>query len=85
MPRIERIALRRATARVAATTRYRTIARFYAADPRRGASRERDVGLCPPGSPEPRPPADLIRAPRAPALSQLLPLRNRSLRRGEEA
>ena len=45
MPRIERIALRRASARVAATTRYRTITRFYAADPRRGASRERDVGL----------------------------------------
>ena len=45
MPRIERIALRRASARFAATTRYRSIARFYAADPRRGSSRERDVGL----------------------------------------
>src|SRR6516164_6307791 len=45
MPRIERIALRRASARVAATTRYRSMARFYAADPRRRASRERDVGL----------------------------------------
>jgi hypothetical protein len=28
-----------------ATTRYRSIARFYAADSRRGRSRERDVGL----------------------------------------
>ena len=45
MPRIERIALRRASTRFAAPTRYRSIARFYAADPRRGASRERDVGL----------------------------------------
>ena len=45
MPRIERIALRRASARFASTTRYRSLARFYADDPRRGASRERDVGL----------------------------------------
>src|SRR6516165_674692 len=45
MPRIERIARRRASTRFAATTRYRSIARFYAADPRRGASREREVGL----------------------------------------
>jgi hypothetical protein len=45
VPRIERIAMRRAGPRFAPTTRYRSIARFYAADPRRGASRERDVGL----------------------------------------
>jgi hypothetical protein len=45
MPRIERIARRRASTRFAATPRYRSIARFYAADPRRGRSRERDVGL----------------------------------------
>jgi len=45
VPRIERIALRRAGARFAPTTRYRSIARFYAADPRRPVSRERDVGL----------------------------------------
>ena len=45
MPRIERTAQRRASARFAATPRYRSIARFYAADPRRRASRERDVGL----------------------------------------
>jgi len=45
MPRIERLARRGASTRFAATHRYRSIARFYAADPRRGASRERDVGL----------------------------------------
>ena len=45
MPRIERSAQRRASARFAATPRYRSMARFYAADPRRRASRERDVGL----------------------------------------
>ena len=45
MPRIERTAQRRASARFAATPRYRSMARFYAADPRRRASRERDVGL----------------------------------------
>jgi len=45
MPCIERTAQRRASARFAATPRYRSIARFYAADPRRNASRERDVGL----------------------------------------
>ena len=45
MPRIERIARRRASTRFAAAPRYRSIARFYAADPRRGRSRERDVGL----------------------------------------
>ena len=45
MPCIERTAQRRARARFAATPRYRSIARFYAADPRRNASRERDVGL----------------------------------------
>jgi hypothetical protein len=33
------------TTRRRGTTRYRSIARFYAADPRRGRSRERDVGL----------------------------------------
>ena len=45
MPRIERTVQRRASARFAATPRYRSMARFYAADPRRRASRERDVGL----------------------------------------
>ena len=45
MPRIERTAQRRASERFAATPRYRSMARFYAADPRRRASRERDVGL----------------------------------------
>ena len=45
MPRIERLARRGASTRFAATHRYRSIARFYAADPRRRASRERDVGL----------------------------------------
>jgi hypothetical protein len=45
MSRIERIERRRASPRFAATPRYRSIARFYAADPRRRASRERDVGL----------------------------------------
>ena len=45
MPCIERTAQRRASARFAATPCYRSIARFYAADPRRRASRERDVGL----------------------------------------
>ena len=45
MPRIERTAQRRSSARFAATPRYRSMARFYAADPRRRASRERDVGL----------------------------------------
>ena len=44
MPRIERTVQRRASARFAATPRYRSMARFYAADPRRRASRERDVG-----------------------------------------
>ena len=45
MPCIERTAQRRASARFAATPCYRSMARFYAADPRRRASRERDVGL----------------------------------------
>jgi hypothetical protein len=45
MPRIERLARRGPNTRFAATARYRSIARFYAADPRRRASRERDMGL----------------------------------------